>query len=163
MPRACSGVMPPKSFSHIPKQPQLPNVSPWLIAQILLAIKPTISGRHKTAAILGNMPRSKTTPKTTSIQGRISEIIKAVVLVHRGPRRASTNSVCPGNSPRMSDSHGSLPMPATSSISPSNMQGTMIINIHCRRVFSCGLFIRVFKRGLGRFSPHPTAPFYHPE
>jgi hypothetical protein len=43
------------------------------------------------------------------------------------------------------------------------MQGTTIINIHCLRVFSCGLFICMFKRGLGRFLPHPTAPFYHPE
>ncbi len=136
--RACIGVVLPKSLSNIPQQPQLPNPRPWLIAQILLAIKPAISGRLRIAAILENMPRSRAIPRTTSIQGRISEIKKATAGVQKEPRRASMNSVCPGKAPSLSDSPGSLPIPATNSISPSNRQGTMTINILCRLVFNCG-------------------------
>ena len=137
MPRACGGVVLPKRVSSIPQQPQLPNVLPWLIAQILLVIKPTISGRLSTAAILGYMPRTKAKPRITSTQGRTWEIKKATGGIQKEPRRTSTNSACPGNVPS-SDNPGSLPMPATNSISPSNMQGIKITSILCRRLFNCG-------------------------
>jgi len=128
MPRACTGVMPPKSSSNIPKHPHCSNCLPWLIAQILLVIKPAVSGKVRMAAIRGNTPRSKTAPRMTSIQGRTWEIKKATEGVQKEPRRTSTNSACPG----------SLPAPDTSSTSPSSMQGTKITSILCRLVFNCG-------------------------
>ena len=180
-PRACNGVVLPKNLSNMPKQPQSLNLSmPWLIAHILLAIKPAISGRLRTAAILGNTPRSKTAPRTTSTQGRIFLMKKATVGVQKEPKRTETNSSCPGNVPR-SDSPGSLPMPATSSISPRNTHGTITINTLSHLLFNCGFrmpielsspilsFIKrrishlCLERQFDGFSPHPTAPFYHLE
>ncbi len=181
IPRACNGVVLPKSLSNIPKQPQLLNLSmPWLIAHILLAIKPAISGRLSTAAIRGYIPKTKANPRTTSTQGRISVMKKAMVGVQKEPKRSETNSSCPGNVP-ISDNPGSLPMPATSSISPSNMQGAIIINVLRRLLFNCGFRMPIelsspvlsfikrliphlrLERQFDGFSPHPISPFYHLE